>query len=610
MSKKLRNWQQVHLNGAVQKARAHDADPIWLSQAVTGAGKTTFGVETALHLHDSGFCKRIIVLAPSVEIARGWKEKLDKHHGVNATVTDYDAEDVNALISTYQGAGNIYSGPDDLVILDEIHHAEREASWGIRASKISESAKFTLCLTGTPWMTKGRIAILDKFGYYKDKCIQADMEYSYKEDLRQNDQESRATVPVQCRFYDDIAKEKNKDGTKSNSREYRLEKVTDENRAQIIAAADKDIPLAPHVFIKDNELSNNPMARRMLGDAIVELDRMEESQIYQKNRVKPMGLVTCKSIAEATKVKEWLEEQDGVTVEAITSDDERASSRLAEIASGREKNPPQWIVSVGMVSEGVDIPAIKVVVYLNAITTVLFLIQFIGRALRRIQKENGKYVDAQLHDTGAMFFAPAHPMLVKVGTELQEIGNQALQEAKKSDGVDGDVADSKPAKEYEGENNGATTFHWGREINDPDLLRKLGAIQADGEAMDGLTSAWVTMIYAWLDHGNEEQAIKEVNSRLDQFDISWECAAEDYNQGMSYDSTRRLRKKEAERITSLLRFTHPEFRPLPDSEAFSEIRKFVCKDAFGEFKTINKMSNEHIAKYVSTAKRIYQRCAA
>ena len=61
MSKKLREWQKGHLAAAIAKSLEHingHADPIWLSQAVTGAGKTTFGVEAALRLFDDEFCRR------------------------------------------------------------------------------------------------------------------------------------------------------------------------------------------------------------------------------------------------------------------------------------------------------------------------------------------------------------------------------------------------------------------------------------------------------------------------------------------------------------------------------------------------------------------------
>ena len=63
----------------------------------------------------------------------------------------------------------------------------------------------------------------------------------------------------------------------------------------------------------------------------------------------------------------------------MTSDDPDASARIARFSAGAEP----WLVSVLMVSEGVDIPRLRVGVYATPARTELFFRQVIGRFIRR-----------------------------------------------------------------------------------------------------------------------------------------------------------------------------------------------------------------------------------
>jgi superfamily II DNA or RNA helicase len=62
----------------------------------------------------------------------------------------------------------------------------------------------------------------------------------------------------------------------------------------------------------------------------------------------------------------------------VTSDDPGASERISAFASDRS----EWLVAVRMVSEGVDIPRLRVGVYATTTTTDLFFRQAVGRFVR------------------------------------------------------------------------------------------------------------------------------------------------------------------------------------------------------------------------------------
>src|SRR5204863_5827648 len=71
-------------------------------------------------------------------------------------------------------------------------------------------------------------------------------------------------------------------------------------------------------------------------------------------------------------------ERLGVAPEVATSDDPDASHKIGAFAAGTAP----WLVAVRMVSEGVDIPRLRVGVFATSTTTELFFRQAVGRLLR------------------------------------------------------------------------------------------------------------------------------------------------------------------------------------------------------------------------------------
>ncbi len=68
----------------------------------------------------------------------------------------------------------------------------------------------------------------------------------------------------------------------------------------------------------------------------------------------------------------------GTDARVVTSDDPHASARIADFAAGSDP----WLVAVRMVSEGVDIPRLRVGVYATTTSTELFFRQAVGRFVR------------------------------------------------------------------------------------------------------------------------------------------------------------------------------------------------------------------------------------
>jgi superfamily II DNA or RNA helicase len=91
------------------------------------------------------------------------------------------------------------------------------------------------------------------------------------------------------------------------------------------------------------------------------------------------GLVVASDKEHAAAIAARLERVAGEPPEIVTSDEPDASARIATFAAGTRR----WLVSVLMVSEGVDIPRLRVGVYATAARTELFFRQVVGRFIRR-----------------------------------------------------------------------------------------------------------------------------------------------------------------------------------------------------------------------------------
>jgi superfamily II DNA or RNA helicase len=96
------------------------------------------------------------------------------------------------------------------------------------------------------------------------------------------------------------------------------------------------------------------------------------------------GLVVASSVEHAYLLLSILENEFAQTATIVTYHDKEALSKIAHFRQGTT----EWIVSVGMISEGTDIPRLQVCCHLSAIKTELYFRQVLGRILRVNQRKN------------------------------------------------------------------------------------------------------------------------------------------------------------------------------------------------------------------------------
>ena len=152
------------------------------------------------------------------------------------------------------------------------------------------------------------------------------------------------------------------------------------------------------------------------------------------------GLVITMDQEHAKAIAGVLQARLGVMPTIATSDDPTASDKISRFANGIAP----WIVAVRMVSEGVDIPRLRVGVYATNTVTELFFRQAVGRLVRW---------NAGLGRQAAYMFIPDDVRLRKFGGAIAEQRRHCLRKESRDDddGAPREEGAEPPAKKTETE---------------------------------------------------------------------------------------------------------------------------------------------------------------
>jgi superfamily II DNA or RNA helicase len=350
----LRAWQEE----ATSAVRAH-SDASFLASATPAAGKTTFGLHIAHRMLSARFVSRVVVAGPTTHICRQWAADAARY-GIDLEPNRPNADgpesaDFHGVAVTYQ---TIAAGPDThrlaaarrptLLIADEPHHMGDQAAWGLQARKAFDGARFRLLLSGTPFRSDN--SAIPWVAYDEDGVSRADYVYGYPQALV-----DRVCRPITFLPYDG-----------------EMEWLSDGR----LRSADFDLVL-PAV----------ESARRLRTALIPEGEWMGEvlrdgdarlSEVRADGHPDAGGLVIASDQDHARAIAARLESVSGERPELVMSDEPGASRRIADFAASDRR----WLVSVLMVSEGVDIPRLRVGIYATAARTELFFRQVVGRFIR------------------------------------------------------------------------------------------------------------------------------------------------------------------------------------------------------------------------------------
>lgn len=381
---RLRPWQQEAF-GIYRDAIGHgDTSLLW--EATPGAGKTTAALVVCLHQVRRCKAASIVVVVPTAHLKTQWARSavglgLQLHSSFSNSVRVLTSE-YSGLVVTYQQVAQQPAlfrrlATRACVVLDEVHHAGDGLAWGDALRSAFHDSQFILCLSGTPFRSDSTPI---PFVKYDPNGISVP-EYSYSYSRAVEDGVCRPTAFL---TYGGEVAWKEDESILSARFTDSLDHIASSRRLRSALDADSG-------WIKP-----------MLADAhkmLLQI-RTEHSDAG--------ALLVAPDQTLARRLAKLLKEITNSDPVIILSDDSEASKRLKTY---RASNSP-WLVACNMVSEGVDIPRLRVGVYATTVRTRMYFRQFLGRIVRRVSNVAGHQI--------AYCYLPADPTLVRLANEVEE----------------------------------------------------------------------------------------------------------------------------------------------------------------------------------------------
>ncbi|MDX8151841.1 DEAD/DEAH box helicase family protein [Patulibacter brassicae] len=368
----LRPWQVQALERMAQWQRG-----TFLVAAAPGAGKTRPALEHAVRLLYAREADRIALVCPTAPLTRQWAAaaarlgvnlapdapELDPPAGFHGVAVTY------ARVAQSAERWASQCRESTLVIADEAHHLGEELAWGQGFQLALGRARRWLLLSGTPFRSDA--SPIPGVDYDSDGVAQPDYAYGYADAVRDRVCRPVTFIPfdgamswrvgeetVEGSFADDVA---------SDQRAKRY-------RTAISAELEGALP-------------------KILGEAHRRLTGLRETDHPDAG-----GLVVSADSDHARAVAAVLHRLTGSPPVVVLHTDAQAHRRLAEFT---DSSAP-WIVAVNMVSEGVDIPRLRVGVYATTAKTAMIFRQIVGRFVRTVP---GRPIE------GSWLYLPAEPTL-------------------------------------------------------------------------------------------------------------------------------------------------------------------------------------------------------
>lgn len=315
--------------------------------SATGTGKT---YASAFAMRELGF-KRVLFLVHRGQLARQTKRSYERVFGKNISMGlvgagyhEYDKDYVFATVQTLNREEHLvkYKPEDfDCIILDEAHHSSANSYQKIMSYF---TPKLWLGMTATP-------------------------------DKRDDNEEGRNIYEI---FHHQIAYE------------IRLQQAMEQNLlCPFHYFGISDLSMVKDKTLKAQRLSAKEFNQLVCDERVKHIVKQAKYYGYSGERVK--GLVFCSRIDESKELSDKFNELGYRTIalNGDTSEEERteAFERLAmdESEATEDRQPLDYIFSVEILNEGVDIVEVNQVVMLRPTESPIVFIQQLGRGLRKAE---------------------------------------------------------------------------------------------------------------------------------------------------------------------------------------------------------------------------------
>jgi superfamily II DNA or RNA helicase len=379
---KLRQWQSECIELALKQYL--DGYSHFLTLATPGAGKTLMASELANQLLTKDLVDLVICFSPSSIVSQDFSESLQLitqerfdgligARGRSLTYQNLQYLDVNfwQLFVRYRV----------FVIFDEIHHCagsniDNANAWGEQIIlNIQNKAKFTLALTGTPWRSDAAPIVLSNYMHPSNK-ISCDYVYGLSE----------AITDDVCRVPQIIAIDNNNIS------------VIDDVETKIFSSF--KYLLMESVVPYQEIIESEAVIKYVISSAQKKLNSI------RKKNADAAGLIVASSVEHARQISTLMKTCLNEDTVVVTYREIEPTSIIQQFRHAQTK----WIISVGMISEGTNIPRLQICCHLTNIKTEMHFRQILGRILRMTGSKNKE----------AIMYMPAEPKLLEYAYRVKQ----------------------------------------------------------------------------------------------------------------------------------------------------------------------------------------------
>lgn len=408
-STELRRWQAEAYDLCLDKVKASSKD--FLCEATPGGGKTRFALRVIHKFLQVKYAERVVIVVPTDHLKRQWAEEAFRYsieldpNFENSQQSE--TKDFSGVVLTYAQIGlnpEVHrlntETKNTIVVLDEIHHAGDALTWGAGIRIAFTNAVFRLGLSGTPFRSDANTI---PFVTYKNKVSEFDYSYPYEEAVI-----DKVCRPVYFPAYDGEMTWTTNDISYTHSFADILDDAKSSERLKTA--------LDP----------NGDFLKQMIIDANNKLTEIREREYHTD----AAGLILAVDQKHAKQIAELVGKLIGQKPIVVTSDEKESSRKIKKFRDSSER----WIVAVKMISEGVDIPRLRVGVYATNVTSELFFRQAVGRYVRIL---------AHLETQEAFIYIPRDPRIIGFAETIEEEREHALDKATRDNDTAGssDISD-------------------------------------------------------------------------------------------------------------------------------------------------------------------------
>jgi superfamily II DNA or RNA helicase len=384
----------------------------FLISAAPGAGKTRPALELARRLLDEGAVGNVAVLCPTTPLTRQWAraaavlgvqlvpdaEQPRAPHGFHGVAVTY------ARVASDPRAWAAGSGANTLVVADEAHHLGEDLAWGAGFQHAFAASSRWLLLSGTPFRSDA--TPIPGVSYDADGLAEPDISYTY----------AQAVADGICRPVAFV--------TFDGALSWRSGEDVIESSFETVLSA-REAGRRYRTAISTELPDGLP---RILREAHNRLQTLRA-----EGHRDAAGLVVAADATHARQIAALLREATGRPPVIVLHTETRAADKLAAFTNSSEP----WIVAVNMVSEGVDIPRLRVGVYATAAKTPLIFRQIVGRFVRTIR---GRAPEP------SWLYLPADPLLRRHASEVESELRHVLR---RPEGEEGFEEEREPRRQSE-----------------------------------------------------------------------------------------------------------------------------------------------------------------